>query len=135
VKAIHLGLVLSLFPTWVPAQTVTTVLYWVAPRTNTDGTPLTDLAGYNVYKGTSPTTMLKQASVGPNAGIYIDSTVTSGLWYYYVTAVNSFGIESAPSAPVSKSIVAAAAARHAAVSTASLTSQSAVTSYCGCLPR
>jgi len=38
---------------------------WTAPTTNTDGTPLMDLAGYNIYVGNAPgqfTTVFKQLS-------------------------------------------------------------------------
>ena len=33
-------------PAWATHRTAS----WVAPTTNADGTPLTDLAGYNVYR-------------------------------------------------------------------------------------
>lgn len=36
-----------------PVQCGTVSLSWVAPTENTDGTPLTDLAGYNIYYGRS----------------------------------------------------------------------------------
>src|SRR5258705_3518776 len=36
------------------AEAASLSLGWNAPTTNADGTPLTDLAGYHVYLGTSP---------------------------------------------------------------------------------
>src|SRR5207249_6577454 len=46
---------------------------WTAPTTNTDGSPLTDLAAYRVYYGTSGApcpggTFLQTASTTPNPG-------------------------------------------------------------------
>jgi len=78
-----------------PTQT-TLNLSWTAPTENTNGSPLTDLAGYNVYRGT--------ASGGPYAKVntdlvtttsFQDTGLTQGRTYYYVvTAVNEEGLES-----------------------------------------
>jgi hypothetical protein len=96
-----------------PAPTVTPLtstvgaatLSWYAPTQNVDGTALTDLAGYNIYYGTSATAMTQKININ-TVGIltYVISNLSSGTWYFAITAVNSAGIESSPSEPVSKTI-------------------------------
>lgn len=80
-------------------------LAWTPPTTNTDGSVLTDLAGYNIYYGTSPTSLTQKMQIA-NVGVtdYIFSGLTSGTWYFAVTAYTSTGAESAPSSVVSKTI-------------------------------
>jgi peptidoglycan hydrolase-like amidase len=103
------SLLLLLVSTAVLAQTVpanTGVLTWTAPTTNTDGTPLTDLASYNIYHGQSATTLVKVANVLKSAALtYTDKpTPVPATWYWAVTAVNTAGTESAKSAIVSKAL-------------------------------
>jgi Abnormal spindle-like microcephaly-assoc'd, ASPM-SPD-2-Hydin len=59
------------------------------------------VAGYNVYRGTTAGSYSKiNSSLDPNTS-YSDSTVASGVTYYYAaTAVNSSGEESGYSSPV-----------------------------------
>jgi hypothetical protein len=63
------------------------------------------VAGYNIYRGTSPGAYSKiNPSVDPST-TYTDSTVTAGATYYYAaTAVNPSGQESSYSAPVQVTI-------------------------------
>jgi hypothetical protein len=84
------------------------VLNWVAPRKNTDGSALTDLLGFNVYHGTNPGSMMLAASLTSATTSFTDSNLTPSVWYWYVTTVDLLGIESAPSATVSKTITAVA---------------------------
>ena len=58
-------------------------LAWDAPTTNVDGSPLTDLAGYWIYYGTSPGSYTQQTYVG-NATTYILNNLTKGQEYYTV---------------------------------------------------
>jgi len=86
---------------------------WNAPTTNTDSTPLTNLAGYIIYyhttqKPASCTTALACATWASNvsflrvtnAGLTtVDITTQNGLradtmYYFYATAFNSASIES-----------------------------------------
>ena len=78
---------------------------WTPPTTATDGSVLTDLAGYNIYYGTSATALTQKVQI-TNIGVtdYIFSGLTSGTWYFAVTAYTSTGAESAPSNVVSKTI-------------------------------
>jgi hypothetical protein len=85
---------------------VGTLLTWIAPTTNADGSALADLLAFNVYHGTSPATMMMAASLASTARNYTDADLTPGVWYWYVTTVNALGVESAPSALVSQTIVA-----------------------------
>jgi hypothetical protein len=68
---------------------------WTSPSQNTDGSPLNDLHGYRVRYGTSPTNLSRSTDV-PNASAtsVAISGLTSGTWYFAVTALNAAGIES-----------------------------------------
>ena len=78
---------------------------WTPPTTNTDGSTLTNLAGYNIYYGTSPNALNQQVQV-TNVGVtnYVINGLTSGTWYFAVTAYTSTGTESALSNIASKTI-------------------------------
>ena len=79
-------------------------LWWTAPTRNTDGTPLTDLAGFKVQWG--PVSRHYTASAGvTGAGTTTYQTLLDpGTWYFSVVAVNALGEESAPSNEVSKTV-------------------------------
>lgn len=78
-------------------------LSWTAPTTNTDGTPLTNLAGFYIYDGTSPSAMQLIATVSSvSTTTYTVSNLTSGTWYFAVAAYDSAGTQSAMSNDVSK---------------------------------
>src|ERR1700690_1238325 len=68
-------------------------LTWTPPTTNTDGTPLTDLAGYKLYYGTSSGNYGTPINVG-NVATYTISNLTSGSYYFAVTAYDLSGVES-----------------------------------------
>ena len=78
---------------------------WTPPTTNTDGSTLTDLAGYNIYYGTSPNALSQKVQV-TNVGVtnYVISGLTTGTWYFAVTAYSSAGTESSLSNVASKTI-------------------------------
>jgi len=78
---------------------------WSAPTQNTDGSALTDLAGYNIYYGPSPDWMSGKISlVGVGEQSYVIGSLSAGTWYFAVTAVNAAGIESQPTQPVAATI-------------------------------
>jgi hypothetical protein len=63
------------------------------------------VSGYNVYRGTAPGTYSKINSALDANTSYSDSTVASGVTYYYAaTSVNSSGQESGYSSPVQVSV-------------------------------
>jgi hypothetical protein len=78
---------------------------WAAPTQNTDGTPLTDLAGYEIHYGQSPSALTEVESVS-TAGTttYVIDGLARGSWYFSVVARNSRGLTSPPSEIVSKVI-------------------------------
>lgn len=68
--------------------------------------PSSNVAGYNIYRSTSPTGSYARINSGLDASTtYTDSGVAAGQTYYYeATAVNSTGQESVPSTPVAAAI-------------------------------
>jgi len=92
-------------PTPPPVGMLVT-LDWMPPAMNVDGTPLMDLAGYNVY-------------IGPEAGLYLDfrhldnpglatyvlDLRSTGTWYIAITALDSAGNESSFSNEVAVSVI------------------------------
>ncbi len=82
-------------------------LSWDAPTTNTNGTPLTDLAGYTIYYGTSAAALTNTISVAdPGATSYVVGNLSPGTYYFAVAAYATDGTQSAPSAVGSKIITA-----------------------------
>jgi hypothetical protein len=69
-------------------------LAWDAPTTNTDGSPLTDLAGYKIYYGTSSGNYTTIIDVG-NVTTYFINNLVLGTYYFTVTTYNTSGVESA----------------------------------------
>ncbi|HEV7137565.1 MAG TPA: fibronectin type III domain-containing protein [Steroidobacteraceae bacterium] len=78
---------------------------WSAPTANTDGSALTNLAGYRVYYGTAPNTLNQSLDV-PSAGAtdFVIQGLKTGLWYFAVVAYTNTGLESTRSSVVSKAI-------------------------------
>ena len=97
-----------------PASAIVTVnginpgeatLSWNRPSTNTDGTPLTNLAGYKIYFGTSPSDMYRVFTVSNPATVELEiSNLSSATWYFAVAAYNTDGTESVLSPIGSKTI-------------------------------
>ncbi|MBA3597186.1 MAG: fibronectin type III domain-containing protein [Methylibium sp.] len=80
-------------------------LAWIAPRTNADGSPLTDLAGYRVRYGTSSGSYSSTVEIDdPHKLNHVLKGLPSSTYYLIVTAYNSANIESLASVEVSKSI-------------------------------
>ena len=82
----------------------TATLTWTAPTQRTDGSPLTNLAGYNIYWGTSQSSLSKKASVGAGTTTYVVENLGPGTWYFAVTAYDSNNLESDRSNVASKTI-------------------------------
>lgn len=92
--------------TTATAATVGTAkLTWVAPTQNTDGSLINNLQGYHIHYGNSPTALGQMVDVsGASATTYVVTGLTTGTWYFSVSAYNSAGLESAPSSTASKTI-------------------------------
>lgn len=91
-----------LIPTICHAESVS--LNWDVPTTNTDYTPLTDLAGFKIYQGTATGVYGAPVDVG-NVLCYIVTGLTVGITYYFAaTAYDIAANESDYSNEVSKLI-------------------------------
>lgn len=84
----------------LPPAAVT--IAWTPPTENTNGTTLTNLAGYHLYYGTSQSNLNKVVDItNPGLASYVLSDLTSGTWYFALTSVNTAGVESVRSAVIS----------------------------------
>jgi hypothetical protein len=80
-------------------------LSWTPPTRNTDGSTLTDLAGYRIMYGTSASSLSKSITVAdPRRTSYAVTNLASGTWYFALKAYTSSGAESAASSVASKRI-------------------------------
>ena len=88
----------------LPAFTITVnqisngsaMLDWTSVTQDTNGTVLTNLAGYKVYYGTSPSAMNTIVVLSnPSLTTYLVTNLSPGTWYFCVTAYASGGSESA----------------------------------------
>ena len=85
---------------------------WIAPTTNTNGSPITNLAGYRVYYGTSTGSLTRVQEVSDVGASFVTvSPLATGTWYFKVKAVNANRTESADSNIASKVVSTASSAR------------------------
>lgn len=86
----------------------TATLSWLPPTENTDGSALTNLAGYNIYYGTEAGNYTEVITIdNPGIAEYIVENLPSGNTYYFViTAFDADGNESEYSPTGSKTIPA-----------------------------
>lgn len=92
-------------PTPAAPTTGSASLSWTAPTENTDGTPITGLAGYHIYYGTTAGAMTTTITIASSTETsYVVSGLTAGTYYFSVVAYNSSGVDSADSSTVSKTI-------------------------------
>lgn len=75
-------------------------LLWNAPTANSDGTPLTDLAGYKIYYGTMSNQYTSSIDIG-NTTNYTIGNLSEGTYYFTIVAYDTSGNESDPSAELS----------------------------------
>ena len=78
-------------------------LYWEPPTTNTDGSTLTNLAGYRIVYGATATQLTQTIQLA-NAGLssYLVESLAPGTYYFAVRAYTSKGAESTDSNVVQK---------------------------------
>jgi len=89
----------------VATSTGTATVTWSAPTGNTDGSSLSDLAGYRVYWGTTQGNYTNSVSLNnPGLTSYVIDQLTPATWYFVVTALNKSGVESSYSNVGSKAV-------------------------------
>lgn len=89
-----------------PVGTGSVTLYWQPPTQNADGSPLLDLAGYNIYVGTSTGNYEYWEIRLDNPGLtaYVVDNLQPGTYYFAATAFNSSGIESTLSGEIVRTL-------------------------------
>jgi hypothetical protein len=76
----------------------TVSLSWAAPTENTNGTPVTDLAGYHIHYGTAAGALTQTIDVvGASTTAFEISNLIPGTYYFSVSAYSSLNVESSPS--------------------------------------
>ena len=90
-----------------PAPVSSVTVTWNKPIVYSDGTPLTDLAGYKVFYGSASRQYVYNISI---SGASMTSAVLEGLasgttWYFSVKSVTSSGVESDFTPEVSKTLL------------------------------
>lgn len=89
----------------VAAPTGTATLTWVPPTLNIDGTSVTPLTGYHIHYGTTAGALTQSVAIsGASTTSYEITGLSSGTWYFAVSADAADGTESAPSNVGSKTI-------------------------------
>jgi len=92
----------------VVSSTTTTgsaTLSWTPPTRNTDGSTLTNLAGYRIVYGNSPGSLNKTVQVAnPGTSRYVVDNLATGTWYFSVRAYSTSGAESNTSNTASKTV-------------------------------
>jgi len=80
-------------------------LNWSIPTQNTNGTPLTNLAGFHIYYGTSASNLNQSVQVAnPALTSYVVNDLASGTWYFSINDYTTAGTESAVSNVASTTI-------------------------------
>ncbi|HUQ10668.1 MAG TPA: putative Ig domain-containing protein [Steroidobacteraceae bacterium] len=79
---------------------------WAPPTTNTDGTALTNLAGFRIVYGRDPASLDQSLSVNNiNATSATVGSLVPGVWYFAIIVVNSEGVESDMSNVATKIVI------------------------------
>jgi hypothetical protein len=83
------------------------LLTWNPPTQNTDGTALTNLAGFKAYWGLAQGNYPNNQQItNPAAASYQVTNLCAGVWFFVVTAYNAAAVESAFSNVATKTISA-----------------------------
>jgi hypothetical protein len=76
-------------------------LNWMPPTQNTNGTALTDLAGYEIHYGPQSDQYTNTIKVdNPGIATYVVDNLAPGTYYFVVTAYNADGTQSPVSSEV-----------------------------------
>jgi hypothetical protein len=92
-------------PVNAPPTVGTATVSWMAPNQNTDGSALTNLAGYRIYYGTGADALTQVIDV-PTVGVtaYVIDNLSAGTYYFSIRSYNETGTESALSNIVSHTV-------------------------------
>jgi hypothetical protein len=96
----------SVPPSSVPPGSVpngSATLTWDAPSTNTDVSPITDIAGYKLYYGTQSGSYPHYVDVGNVTTYKLDNLTVGTTYFFAATVYNTSGVESGFSNEVAKS--------------------------------
>jgi Putative Ig domain len=80
------------------------VVNWTPPTANTNGTPLTGLAGIRIYYGTNASSLSQSIQLTATQTSTTISNLAAGTWYFAGSVFTSSGAQSALSSVVSASI-------------------------------
>ncbi|HEX7035203.1 MAG TPA: hypothetical protein VF210_05485 [Pseudomonadales bacterium] len=89
----------------VTVEVLDKVLRWQAPTQNVDGSPLTDLAGFNVYWGTESRAYGAPHTINDPTATQWEVDLPPGRYHFALTAFDREGSESAYSNEVIKTIL------------------------------
>ena len=83
----------------------TVTLTWQPPTQNSDGSPLTSLAGYNIYYGTASQSYFQTVKLSnPGLSNYVVQNLPAGTYYFAIAAVDSSGAQSSFSPEVAAAV-------------------------------
>lgn len=104
-------------------------LSWLPPTAHTDGTLMTDLAGYHIHYGTAPRDYPSTIQVAnPGISNYVVQGLAPGTYYFAVSAYDSSGAESQYSPEVVVTLTGASITTGQVTSTETTASTGPVTS-------
>ena len=83
----------------------TVTISWTPPTTNSNGSVIDNLAGYQINYGQSATALTQSVKVN-TVGLtnYVVDNLTPGVWYFSIQAFNSAGVSSSPTPVVSATV-------------------------------
>jgi fibronectin type III domain protein len=88
-----------------PPSSGSVTLNWTPPTRNTDGSTLTNLAGYKVAYGKSAGSLTSVVQISnPGISSYVVDGLALGTWYFSIKSYTSSGSESAGSNTVSMTV-------------------------------
>ncbi|MBX5461117.1 MAG: fibronectin type III domain-containing protein [Steroidobacteraceae bacterium] len=96
----------AIFVNTIPSAIGSATISWLPPTTRSDGSALTNLAGYRIRYGTALGNYPSVVAIdNPSVTSYVVERLSGGMTYYFVvTAIDSAGVESDYSTPASKKI-------------------------------
>jgi len=85
----------ALTPPVAQSKSQSITFSWEPPTQNSDGSPISNLAGYKIHYGTNSSDYTQTVAVA-NAGLtrYVVDNLPSGTYYFAITAYNAQGLES-----------------------------------------